>query len=443
MIGVERFLMKKMENWLKKEKRKPLIIYGARQVGKTWLMKEFGKRYFSNTVYINFENNPRMKRSFSQDFDLKRIIEDLKVESGRNFSAEDTLLIFDEVQEVPEALTCLKYFCENAPEYHIVAAGSLLGIALHAGTPFPVGKVDILRLYPLSFREFLLAVGEERLCEALTDCKFDTWRVFSDRYITYLRSYYFVGGMPEAVSQYLADGDHDAVREIQRNILQYYETDFSKHAPKEVIPRIRMVWDSLPAQLAKENKKFIYGIIREGARAKDYELAIEWLKDYGLIYKSYRVKKPGLPLSAYMEQSVFKMFMLDVGLLAAKSRLSKKVLLEGSRIFEEFKGALTESFIAQELMVSGEELYYYSTENSSGEIDFVLQSETGIIPLEVKAEENLRARSLRAFCDKYKPESAIRSSMSDFREQDWMTNVPLYALAAYWEKYAEGWRNNK
>ena len=435
--------MKKMEIWLKKEKRKPLIIYGARQVGKTWLMKEFGKRYFSNTIYINFENNPRMKRSFSQDFDLKRIIEDLKVESGRNFSAEDTLLIFDEVQEVPEALTCLKYFCENAPEYHIVAAGSLLGIALHAGTSFPVGKVDILRLYPLSFREFLLAVGEERLCEALTDCKFDTWRVFSDRYIAYLRSYYFVGGMPEAVSQYLADGDHDAVREIQRNILQYYETDFSKHAPKAVIPRIRMVWDSLPAQLAKENKKFIYGIIREGARAKDYELAIEWLKDYGLIYKSYRVKKPGLPLSAYMEQSVFKMFMLDVGLLAAKSRLSKKVLLEGSRIFEEFKGALTESFIAQELMVSGEELYYYSTENSSGEIDFVLQSETGIIPLEVKAEENLRARSLRAFCDKYKPESAIRSSMSDFREQDWMTNVPLYALAAYWEKYAEGWRNKK
>lgn len=435
--------MKKMEIWLKKEKRKPLIIYGARQVGKTWLMKEFGKRYFSNTIYINFENNPRMKRSFSQDFDLKRIIEDLKVESGRNFSAEDTLLIFDEVQEVPEALTCLKYFCENAPEYHIVAAGSLLGIALHAGTSFPVGKIDILRLYPLSFREFLLAVGEERLCEALTDCKFDTWRVFSDRYIRYLRSYYFVGGMPEAVSQYLADGDHDAVREIQRNILQYYETDFSKHAPKEVIPRIRMVWDSLPAQLAKENKKFIYGIIREGARAKDYELAIEWLKDYGLIYKSYRVKKPGLPLSAYMEQSVFKMFMLDVGLLAAKSRLSKKVLLEGSRIFEEFKGALTESFIAQELMVSGEELYYYSTENSSGEIDFVLRSETGIVPLEVKAEENLRARSLRAFCDKYKPESAIRSSMSDFREQDWMTNVPLYALAAYWEKYAEGWRNKK
>lgn len=435
--------MKKMEIWLKKEKRKPLIIYGARQVGKTWLMKEFGKRYFSNTIYINFENNPRMKRSFSQDFDLKRIIEDLKVESGRNFSAEDTLLIFDEVQEVPEALTCLKYFCENAPEYHIVAAGSLLGIALKAGTSFPVGKVDILRLYPLSFREFLLAVGEERLCEALTDCKFDTWQVFSDRYIAYLRSYYFVGGMPEAVSQYLADGDHDAVREIQRNILQYYETDFSKHAPKEVIPRIRMVWGSLPAQLAKENKKFIYGIIREGARAKDYELAIEWLKDYGLIYKSYRVKKPGLPLSAYMEQSVFKMFMLDVGLLAAKSRLSKKVLLEGSRIFEEFKGALTESFIAQELMVSGEELYYYSTENSSGEIDFVLQSETGIVPLEVKAEENLRARSLRAFCDKYKPESAIRSSMSDFREQDWMTNVPLYALAAYWEKYAEGWRNKK
>lgn len=435
--------MKKMEIWLKKEKRKPLIIYGARQVGKTWLMKEFGKRYFSNTVYINFENNPRMKRSFSQDFDLKRIIEDLKVESGQNFSVEDTLLIFDEVQEVPEALTCLKYFCENAPEYHIVAAGSLLGIALHAGTSFPVGKVDILRLYPLSFREFLLAVGEERLCEALTDCKFDTWQVFSDRYIAYLRSYYFVGGMPEAVSQYLADGDHDAVREIQRNILQYYETDFSKHAPKEVIPRIRMVWDSLPAQLAKENKKFIYGIIREGARAKDYELAIEWLKDYGLIYKSYRVKKPGLPLSAYMEQSVFKMFMLDVGLLAAKSRLSKKVLLEGSRIFEEFKGGLTESFIAQELMVSGEELYYYSTENSSGEIDFVLQSETGIVPLEVKAEENLRARSLRAFCDKYKPESAIRSSMSDFREQDWMTNVPLYALTAYWEKYAEGWRNKK
>lgn len=434
---MERFLMKKLAAWRKKKVRKPLIVYGARQVGKTWLMKEFGRRYFSHTVYINFDNNPRMKRSFSQDFDLQRIIEDLKVESNQNFSAEDTLLIFDEVQEIPEALTCLKYFCENAPEYYIVAAGSLLGIVLHTGASFPVGKVDILRLYPLSFREFLLALGEERLCEALTNCKFDTWQVFSDRYIAYLRSYYFVGGMPEAVSQYLADGDYDAVREIQQNILTYYETDFSKHAPKEVIPRIQMVWNSLPAQLAKENKKFIYGIIREGARAKDYELAIEWLKDYGLVYKSHRIKKPGVPLSAYMEQSVFKLFMFDVGLLAAKSRLSKKVLLEGSQIFEEFKGALTESFVAQELMVSGEELFYYSTENSSGEIDFVLQGETGIIPLEVKAEENLRARSLRAFCEKFRPALAIRSSMSDFREQDWMTNVPLYAFAAYWEKYAK------
>lgn len=400
-------------------------------------MKEFGRRYFTHTVYINFDNNPRMKRSFSQDFNIQRIIADLKVESGQSFSAEDTLLIFDEIQEVPETLTCLKYFCEEAPEYCVIAAGSLLGIALHAGTSFPVGRVDFLRLYPLSFREFLAAQGEDELCAALSACRYDIWQVFSDKYISYLRSYYFVGGMPEAVNQYLADGDYDAVREIQQNILMYYETDFSKHVPKEVIPRIQMVWNSLPAQLAKENKKFIYGIIREGARAKDYELAIEWLKDYGLVYKSYRVRKPGLPLAAYMEQSVFKLFMFDVGILAAKSRLSKKVLLEGNRIFEEFKGALTESFVAQELLVSGEELFYYSTENSSGEIDFVLQGETGIIPLEVKAEENLRARSLRAFCEKYKPELAIRSSMSDFREQDWMTNVPLYALSAYWEKQAE------
>ena len=372
-----------------------------------------------------------MKTVFEQDYDIKRIISALKIEHGSSFEAEETLLIFDEIQEVPKALSSLKYFYEDAPEYAIVAAGSLLGIALHQGTSFPVGKVDFMHLYPLNFKEFLMAMGGQQLAELLWNQDEALINAFSGKYTDYLRKYYYVGGMPEAVQCFADTDDYFAVRDIQNGLLKYYEEDFSKHAPKEVVPRIQMVWNSIPGQLAKENRKFIYGMLREGARARDFELAIQWLLDCGLIHKSYRITKPDMPLIAYAEMNSFKMFLSDVGLLAAKGNIPAKVLLEGTRIFEEFNGALTEQFVAQELVSFGKELYCYSTEASSGEIDFMIQQGMYCIPVEVKAEENLRARSLRAFCDKYNPEIALRSSMTNFREQDWMKNVPLYALAYY------------
>ena len=426
--------MADLVRWKNKKRRKPLIIHGARQVGKTWLMKEFGKQYFDKVIYISFDHNEHMRNVFSLDFDMERIISALRIEAGEVFQAEGTLLIFDEIQEIPAALTSLKYFCENVPQYYIVAAGSLLGMALHEGTSFPVGKVEFLNLYPMNFREFLMAAGKEDLSRILEEGDYALMNAYAGVYTEWLRKYYYVGGMPEAVQCYFDTDDTAEVREIQKQLLLYYENDFSKHAPKELIPRIQMVWNSILTQLAKENRKFIYGIVREGARARDFEIAIQWLSDYGLILRSYRVKKPGMPLNAYMEQSSFKMFMLDVGLLAAKGNLPAKALLEGIAIFEEFKGSLTEQYVAQELAGRGIALYYYSTENSSGEIDFVVQASKDCIPVEVKAEENLRAKSLRAYCAKYKPAIAVRTSMSDYREQDWMINVPLYVVGDYLEK---------
>lgn len=416
---------------MNKKNRKPLIIQGARQVGKTWIMKEFGARFYENTVYINFDNNKAMKDVFDLDFDLKRILSAIKIEYGKSFQAENTLIIFDEIQEAPKALASLKYFYENAPQYSIIAAGSLLGVALHQGTSFPVGKVDFLKLCPMSFNEFILAVGEKGLHEALRSQDYELINAYAGKYTDLLKKYYYVGGMPEVVQTYIDSDDLFEVREIQNNLLQYYEEDFSKHAPKEVVPRIMMVWNSIPSQLAKENRKFMYGALREGARAKDFELAIQWLEDAGLILKSYRVSKPDIPLIAYMEMNSFKMFMFDVGLLTAKTGLSARLLLEGSRIFEEFKGALTEQYVAQELHAAGYPLYYFATARSTGEIDFMLQGDLDCVPIEVKAEQNLRARSLRAFCDKYKPGMAIRSSMSNYKQEDWLTNVPLYMLAEY------------
>lgn len=436
---MERNLFIKLEQWKNKKKRKPLIIQGARQVGKTWIMKEFGARYYKDTIYINFDNNEIMKKVFEIDFDIARIISSIKIEYGKSFSPEDTLIIFDEIQEAPKALASLKYFYENAPQYAIMAAGSLLGVALHQGTSFPVGKVDFMHLYPLNFYEFICAMGDSQLAQLLESGDYEMMNAFSTKYTELLKKYYYIGGMPEVVQTFIDTDDFYAVREVQKNLLKYYEEDFSKHAPKEVVPRIMMVWNSIPSQLAKENRKFIYGCMREGARAKDFELAIQWLEDAGLIIRSFRITKPDIPLIAYMEMNSFKMYTLDVGLLGAKANIHAKVLLDGCRIFEEFKGALTEQFVAQQLKASDRELYYYSTENSSGEIDFVIQQEMLCVPIEVKAEENLRARSLRAFCDKYKPEIAIRSSMSNYREQDWMVNVPLYVLDKYLEKKNESY----
>ena len=428
---MERLLMSQLVKWKEKKHRKPLIIHGARQVGKTWLMKEFGKRYFKNTAYISFDNNDQAKNIFELDFDISRIVSSLKIASGIDIQSGDTLIILDEIQEAPKAMASLKYFCENAPEYCVIAAGSLLGMALHSGTSFPVGKVDFVSLSPMTFREYLLALGEANLSDLLVSGDYETINIFSEKYADLLRRYYYVGGMPEPVQCYIDTDNMDEVRSIQKQLLLYYENDFSKHAPKEQIPRIQMVWNSIPAQLSKENRKFIYGTIREGARAKDFEIAIQWLSDYGLVRKSSCVSKPGMPLIAYAEQSFFKLYLNDVGLLSAMGNISAKTLIDGNRIFEEFKGALTEQYVAQELEARNYDLYYYSSDKSSMEVDFVVQLKEFCIPLEVKAEENLRSQSLRSYCRKFNPEKALRTSMSKYREEAWMTNVPLFMIGDY------------
>ena len=426
---MDRFALEKLKQWKEKKNRKPLIIRGARQVGKTWLMKEFGRTCFKKMAYVNFDSNTRMRQVFEGDINIERLILAISAETGVSIDSRDTLLIFDEVQEVPKALTALKYFCEEASEYAIVAAGSLLGVAMHKGTSFPVGKVDFMDLYPLSFREFLCALGEMRFAEILDSSDTDMVTMFKSKYIDRLREYYFVGGMPEVVQSYLDSKDFNQVREIQKNLLNDYQQDFSKHAETTLVSRLNLVWNSIPMQLAKENKKYIYGQVREGARAKDFELAIQWLMDCGLIHKVQRIKKPGLPLKAYLDLDAFKIYLLDIGLLMAMVDLDARVIIDGNRIFTEFKGALTEQYVLQQLIADlGIEAYYYSTEKSSGEIDFLLQGKSSILPLEVKAEENLRAKSLKAFCEKYHPACAVRTSMSDYREQEWMTNIPLYNI---------------
>lgn len=426
---MRRFALEKLKKWKDSESRKPLIIRGARQVGKTWLMKEFGRECFKNVAYVNFDSNVRMKGVFEGQIDIERIILAIEIETGVTIERENTLLIFDEIQEVPRALSSLKYFYENAPEYAIVAAGSLLGVAMHKKTSFPVGKVDFMDLYPLNFQEFLCALGEERYVDILQGKDTDMVNTFKDKYIDRLREYYYVGGMPEVVQTYVDTRNFKKVRELQKNLINYYQQDFSKHAEMNLVTRLNLVWNSIPMQLAKENKKYIYGQVREGARAKDFELAIQWLLDCGLIHKVQRINKPSLPLKAYMNLNVFKVFLLDIGLLIAMTDLDVKVILEGNKIFTEFKGALTEQYVLQQLISeNGVMPYYYSATNSQGEIDFVVQGKTSVIPIEVKAEENLRAKSLKAFCDKYSPKFAVRTSMSDYRKQDWMTNIPLYNI---------------
>lgn len=426
---MERFAMEKLIKWKNSKYRKPMIIRGARQVGKTWLIKEFGKQEFDKVAYINFDQNTRMKGVFEGDLNIERLILALSAETGVSINANDTLIIFDEVQEVPRALTSLKYFNENAPEYAIVAAGSLLGVALHQGTSFPVGKVDFLDLYPLNYKEFLLALGEERFANLLDSDDISMITIFKQKYIERLKEYYFIGGMPEVVNDFVRNKDFNKVREIQNNLLNYYQQDFSKHAPNILVPRLNMVWNSIPMQLAKENKKFIYGQLREGARAKDFELAIQWLEDCGLIHKVERISKPGLPLKAYMDLSAFKIYLSDVGLLSAMGELSVQAIVDGNRIFTEFKGALTEQFVLQQLISQlGLHAYYYSAEKSRGEVDFMVQGNSTIIPIEVKAEENLQAKSLKAFVEKYNPKYAVRTSMSDYREESWLINIPLYNI---------------
>lgn len=424
-----RFAIENLYKWKESKYRKPLIIEGARQVGKTWLMKEFGKNAYKDTVYINFDANSRMAELFSVDMNPRRIILGIELYAGRKIDPENTLLIFDEVQEVPRALSSLKYFYEDAPQYHIICAGSLLGIALHSGTSFPVGKVNFLKLYPLSFKEFLMATGNERFAELLSQHDYGMITAFKQTYIDALKHYYFVGGMPEAVLHFSENQDFNEVREIQRRILDAYEQDFSKHAPNEIVPKIRMLWNSIPSQLAKENKKFIYGLVREGGRAKDYETAIMWLSDCGLVHKVSRVNTPNLPLKAYEDLKAFKLFIVDVGLLGCMTGLRQRTLLDGNDLFVEFKGALTEQYVLQQLKTIDKlNVYYYTNERGSCEIDFLIDNGETVVPVEVKAEVNLRAKSLRTYRDKYNPEVSVRTSMADYKEEEWLINLPLYAI---------------
>ncbi|HET7360776.1 MAG TPA: ATP-binding protein [Salinimicrobium sp.] len=418
-------------SWKISKTRKPLIVRGARQVGKTWLLREFGKKQYEQMAYLNFESSAALKDLFQQDFNIERILLGIQIETGIKVEPENTLIVLDEIQEAPKALTSLKYFRENAPEYHIVSAGSLLGVALNRETSFPVGKVDFLDLYPLTYPEFLEAMGEKQLVELLEKEDWHLIKSFNAKYKQLLRQYFYIGGMPEVVFSFSQNKDFTEARDIQRTILAAYEQDFSKHAPNSIVPRIRMLWNSIPAQLAKENKKFIYGALRKGARAKDYELALTWLKDCGLIHQVFNVAKPAIPLKAYEDHKSFKLFIVDVGLLSAMTNLDARTLLVGNSIFQEFKGSLTEQYVLQQLAVQkNTDIYYWSSEKARTEIDFLLQISGQVIPLEVKAEENLQAKSLRFFSKTYNPPKAIRASMSDYREESWMYNIPLYAISS-------------
>ena len=424
-----RTAIEKLYKWKESRYRKPLIIEGARQVGKTWLMKEFGSKAYSDTVYINFDSNPRMEELFSKDLDIDRLIMGIELYSEKKIDPENTLIIFDEVQEVPRALTSLKYFCENAPQYHIVCAGSMLGIALHSGTSFPVGKVNFLKLYPLSYKEFLIASGKERFAKLLEAGDYSMITAFKEIYIELLKQYFFVGGMPEAVRSFTEKRDYERVREIQSQILNAYEQDFSKHAPVAEVPKIRMVWNSIVSQLTKENKKFIYGLVREGGRAKDYEAAIMWLCDCGIVHKISRINAAGIPLKAYEDLKAFKLFFVDVGLLGCMAGLSRGTLLDGNDMFTEFKGALTEQYVCQQLKtIERLNIFYYTNDRNSCEVDFVADMGGMPVPVEVKAEVNLKAKSLKTYREKFNPEISVRTSMADYRKEDWLVNLPLYAI---------------
>lgn len=430
-----RVAIENLYKWKASKRRKPMIIEGARQVGKTWLMREFGSKAYTDTVYINFDSNSVMADLFASDLDTNRLIMGLELYAGRKIDPENTLLIFDEVQEVPRALSSLKYFYENAPQYHIICAGSLLGIALHEGTSFPVGKVDFLKLYPLSFKEFLMATGNERFAELLDKRDYSMITSFKQTYIDALKHYYFIGGMPEAVQSFSEDKDFNEVRNIQKRILAAYEQDFSKHAPNEIVPKIRMVWNSIPSQLSKENKKFVYGLVREGGRAKEYETAIMWLCDCGLVHKVSRVNGAGIPLKAYEDLKAFKLFLVDVGLLSCMTGLRQRTLLDGNDLFVEFKGALTEQYVCQQLKTIPDiGIYYYTNDRGSCEVDFVIDSGEQILPVEVKAEVNLRAKSLKTYRERFNPEISVRTSMADYKQEDWLVNLPLYAVEEIVEK---------
>lgn len=426
---MNRYAMEELIEWKNRPNRKPLILKGARQVGKTWLMREFGRLHFKKVAYVSFYNNHRMKMVFDDDYDIQRILMNINIEAKIEVTPGDTLIILDEIQEAPRALESLKYFCENAPEYAVVAAGSLLGVAIHDSISFPVGKVDTLKLHPMGYLEFLEAMGESQLVEAIKTKQYDIVKNFSSKYNFWLKNYYYVGGMPEVVGYFAEHKDYVEVRRLQKEILGQYENDFGKHVKNTDLSRIRMVWNSIPMQLAKENRKFFFGQIKKGARMKDFEFAIEWLLDCGLITKVNKVDKPAMPLKAYIDFASFKLFLLDIGLLGAMSELDAESILEGNDIFVEFKGALTEQYVLQELIAETSYTpYYYGTDSQTFEMDFMIQKGRDVVPIEVKAEKAVQAKSLRLYCEKYQPRYAVRFSMLDYMEQDNLTNIPLYAV---------------
>ena len=428
---MQRTAIEKLKKWKEKKNHKPLIIEGARQVGKTWLMKEFGKQYYEQVVYLHFDNNSELSAVFENDYKIPRLIEAFEILSGIKINPDNTLIIFDEIQECPGALTSLKYFNENAPEYDILAAGSLLGLIHHEGTGFPVGKVSFLNLYPMDFFEFARAIGEERLIELIEKKDFQMIKIFNNEFEKLVKMYCYIGGMPEVVQDFINNRDYKRVREIQKTILASYENDFSKHVQANTVEKIRMLWQTIPSQLAKENKKFIYSVIKTGARAKEYELALLWLKDAGLVYQVNRIKKPDLPLIAYQDFKAFKLFVVDVGLLSALTKLDVKTILEKTQIFEEFKGAIAEQYVYQQLKSADDDMpiYYWSNDSGRSEIDFVVQLDNYVIPVEVKAEKNLKAKSLKNFIQEYKSQKAVRTSLADYKLNDNnLYDIPIYAI---------------
>lgn len=422
-------MLQQLIEWKNRRNRKPLILNGARQVGKTWILREFARREYKKEAYLLCRKNDLAEQIFKQDFDVDRILRSLRALTGVDITPDDTLIILDEVQEIPEAIESLKYFCEQLPDYHIAVAGSLLGISLHRGVSYPVGKVNEIAVCPMNFEEFLLAKGETEKYKLLKTRDFQTINLLHEKFVDLLRQYYYVGGMPEAVKEYVETGALNEVRRIQTELLRGYEQDFSKHAPKEQVERVRMVWRSVPSQLFKDNKKFVYGALRDGARAKDFEMAIQWLLDAGLVYKVPRCTKPALPLDIYEDLSAFKLYLMDVGLLGAMVNTEPVQVLMSNQIFSEYKGGMTENYVLQQMKSKGvAPIYYHKADNSRLELDFVIQKDGKVLPIEVKAEENVRANSLTTLLSQQPDMTAVRYSMLPYRQQGQMECIPLYAI---------------
>jgi predicted AAA+ superfamily ATPase len=428
-----RNIISKLKEWKNSKNRKPLILAGARQVGKTYILQKFGEEEYENVAYINCDDNELARNLFVHDYDMNRIILAIGAITGVTINAKTTLIILDEIQELPRGIASLKYFYEKAPEYHVAVAGSLLGITMHQGESFPVGKVNVISMYPMTFDEFLMAKNKVQMVELLRRHDWETVKLIRGEYIKALREYYFVGGMPEAINMFLSTNNALKVRQTQNEILYTYRKDMSKHVPASEATRINMVWQSMPSQLVKENKKFVYGVAKQGGRAKEFEVAIQWLIDAGLVYRVDRVLDPKMPLKYYASVNEFKLFLLDCGLLGALSETSPAQLLVAENGLEEAKGAFTENFVMSQLAVTFDSSVFYYSNNAKLEIDFLIQYDDRIVPIEVKAEENLRSKSLATFVKSNVDVHGLRFSMSDYREQDWLTNVPLYAITSWFK----------